>query len=552
MKGEKSFPIFMVLTFLASLIMVSVPVKAQDEVHIYVEMPDGYIPGVPVDDMVYVDLYIESPLEWYDTPDGIAQWAVSVKVDPTVLEPMGAIAASSGYFLYDYVATTLDPLGFTYTVQLLPPIVDKTAGTIEWITEGILPNPPTGAGGSGKLVTVVFKSLSETAYSPIDLFYEEGVDAYYWTTEWWLAYPVDIVEDGHYNEPPPEPHAEFTYTPMLPIVDEMITFNASASCDYDGTIVSYDWDFYDGTYDTGEVVTHAYTVAGTYDVTLTVTDNDGLTDTAAAAITVGVHDIAITDVTAFPTEVTAGELVTITVTVINEGDFSEVFSLIVYYDETIINAYNVILNAGENTTFTSTWGTTEVPGGTYVVKAESTVVEGETDSEDNMFIDGSVTIAPPPTPLSVRLSGEHDYLCMERVKIRLAAHVEDTITMEPVSNASVTAEIYDPEGNLWVSGMMVERLAGTGIYEWESEETIRKLRLEKGVYLTHATASSEGSLTASDILEFHIDPPPEESVQLYLILLFVLAVALMISISVWYVDRRSLSRKLSELQRRKY
>ncbi len=118
--------------------------------------------------------------------------------------------------------------------------------------------------------------------------------------------------------------------------------------------------------------------------------------------------------------------------------------------------------------------------------------------------------APPALPsLSIKLSGEHDYLFMENVKVRLAALVKDAATMEPVSDANVTVEIYDPNGVLWVSDMMVERIADTGIYEWESEETIRQLRLGKGVYLVHARASLPGGPTAADILQFHIDPPTE-------------------------------------------
>ena len=42
-----------------------------------------------------------------------------------------------------------------------------------------------------------------------------------------------------------------------------------ASCDTDGTVVSYDWDFKDGT-GSGATTTHTYTATGTYDVVVTV------------------------------------------------------------------------------------------------------------------------------------------------------------------------------------------------------------------------------------------------------------------------------------------
>ena len=52
------------------------------------------------------------------------------------------------------------------------------------------------------------------------------------------------------------------------------------SADPDGTIVSYEWAFGDGNIGIGPTPSHTYLAAGTYDVTLTVTDNDGAMETA--------------------------------------------------------------------------------------------------------------------------------------------------------------------------------------------------------------------------------------------------------------------------------
>lgn len=57
-----------------------------------------------------------------------------------------------------------------------------------------------------------------------------------------------------------------------------IEFDGSGSGD-DGEIVSYEWDFGDGETGTGETTFHIYATAGNYEVTLTVTDDGGLTDT---------------------------------------------------------------------------------------------------------------------------------------------------------------------------------------------------------------------------------------------------------------------------------
>ena len=62
------------------------------------------------------------------------------------------------------------------------------------------------------------------------------------------------------------------------LVSQTLTFNGNASYDPNGYLVSYTWDFGDGGFASGAVVTHAYSLPGLYTVLLTVTDNDNLTD----------------------------------------------------------------------------------------------------------------------------------------------------------------------------------------------------------------------------------------------------------------------------------
>lgn len=83
------------------------------------------------------------------------------------------------------------------------------------------------------------------------------------------------------------PTASFVYSPANPAENETIYFNASESEDEDGTIVSFDWDFGDGTTGTGETVTHQYGDSGTYTVLLKVTDDDGNIDTTSQTISIG-------------------------------------------------------------------------------------------------------------------------------------------------------------------------------------------------------------------------------------------------------------------------
>ncbi|MBU7025436.1 MAG: metallophosphoesterase [Theionarchaea archaeon] len=68
---------------------------------------------------------------------------------------------------------------------------------------------------------------------------------------------------------------KFTYSPDTPRILELVSFT-DQSTKIGGSIVTWDWDFGDGTLHSHEKnPVHQYTRAGTYKVTLTVTDNVG-------------------------------------------------------------------------------------------------------------------------------------------------------------------------------------------------------------------------------------------------------------------------------------
>ncbi len=93
-----------------------------------------------------------------------------------------------------------------------------------------------------------------------------------------------IVSDGEYNDTfslvvtasifNTPPVASFTATPDSGPATLDVTFDGSASEDPDGDVISYSWDYGDGSSGIGQTSSHRYTIAGTYTATLLVSDGE--------------------------------------------------------------------------------------------------------------------------------------------------------------------------------------------------------------------------------------------------------------------------------------
>lgn len=86
------------------------------------------------------------------------------------------------------------------------------------------------------------------------------------------------------------PSADFIYHPPSPVAEnQTVTFDGTESkaMGYNNSIVSYEWDFDDGTpHEYENITTHSFTTEGTYLVTLNVTDKEGQWGTQTKPITV--------------------------------------------------------------------------------------------------------------------------------------------------------------------------------------------------------------------------------------------------------------------------
>jgi PKD repeat protein len=82
------------------------------------------------------------------------------------------------------------------------------------------------------------------------------------------------------------PTASFTSKPSGPGTGQPVTFNASASKDPDGSIVSHAWNFGDGATSSSASPKHVYKKPGKYMVTLGVADSNGLMNITSRQVTV--------------------------------------------------------------------------------------------------------------------------------------------------------------------------------------------------------------------------------------------------------------------------
>ena len=131
---------------------------------------------------------------------------------------------------------------------------------------------------------------------------------------------IITVNNATNNSPPV---AAFDFEPAEPKIGSVVTFNASASYDKDGTIVLYRWDWNgDGKYDketTQPVVSHSWENEGEYTVVLQVEDNGSMTNTYSKVVNVVASNIVSNFIISAPDkiDVKKGEEKIIEITVKN-------------------------------------------------------------------------------------------------------------------------------------------------------------------------------------------------------------------------------------------
>jgi PKD repeat protein len=122
---------------------------------------------------------------------------------------------------------------------------------------------------------------------------------------------IRLVPPGVILPPASTPTASFTITPTPVQMNVRSTFDASASVPGQGasSITSYAWSFGDGGTASGKTVTNSYATTGTFTVSLTVTNDRGLSATSVQTVAVGASNAPTAQFVASQTAPVIGQTV---------------------------------------------------------------------------------------------------------------------------------------------------------------------------------------------------------------------------------------------------
>jgi len=266
---------------------------------------------------------------------------------------------------------------------------------------------------------------------------------------------------------PIPPIAKFRFFPQEPTVGETVVFNASESYDPNpnGMIVTYSWNFGDGnTTTTNEpIITHTYWIVSNFNITLTVTDKEGLKDTHISQVNVKKKTSTLT-VSANPTEVYWGQEITITgkLTPEKEGQNITLKYIVVYETPfqffTWRNLATVKTNSIGN--YIYKWNTSKVKPALYIILATWPGDETTTNSTNTT---GILKVSKLPSSISITVEPE---------KIVLGLNITIKGSLTPAKeNVNVNIQISKINGaSSWnLTVQTVEK--GFYIIAWKPPET---------------------------------------------------------------------------------
>jgi serine protease len=162
-----------------------------------------------------------------------------------------------------------------------------------------------------------------------------------------------------------------------------------------------------------------------------------------------IHDIAISGMSV-PTPITEGDPVDVTVTVTNQGDFTETPTVTLedLTDVKTIGTQTITLSIGEIKEITFNWDTTGASLGDHTLKAEVDAVEGETNTNNNSMT-ATTTIQAESASLAMYISGIS--MSLQKRGANYWAIADVTLVDQnnsPVTGATVTGDWVLSDGEI--------------------------------------------------------------------------------------------------------
>lgn len=203
------------------------------------------------------------------------------------------------------------------------------------------------------------------------------------------TYDIGAYEYPLSNPPPANkpPIADLTAGgPYLGFTNEPINFNGSRSNDPDGNVTNWIWDFGDNTTGIGKITTHGYITPGTYQITLTVFDDQNATNSTTTTCQINRHNKAPTIPTITgPRNGTTN--ITYTFTVLSTDPENDTIRYTISWDdETLDTTTSDFLPNNTSFTYSHIWMTPGVYNITVIV----------TDNQTESTAQFSITIEAEP------------------------------------------------------------------------------------------------------------------------------------------------------------
>ena len=272
------------LIVFASLLLVTIPTLASDDPK----------PAVVMNEICWAGAVWDHTAEWIelfnttDLPIDLEGWQlISSDGAPcirlhSVIQPQTDDVAASGYFLLERgsdesvpgIAADLVYQGALTNSGEILALIDSSGRVIDSVNASLSADSPLSwPAGSDNRGVLPFASMERVRFQLGD------------EPSNWASCVADVPADSArriLGTPKAEnsvynvlPIVQLTITPAVPHPGVPAEFDAKGSTDPNDPIVSYHWEFGDGTEATGSVATHTYPDPGEYTITLILTDSKG-------------------------------------------------------------------------------------------------------------------------------------------------------------------------------------------------------------------------------------------------------------------------------------